>query len=254
MDVAVRRFEGTVALVTGGGSGIGRATCERLAAEGARVWVADRDQPAAERVAKTLPGGIARQTDVSDAEQVEQLVGEVVGTEERLDVLVNNAGITLGAAVWETAPERWARVLAVNLTGVFNGCRAALPHMIGRRRGAIVSTASDAGLVGWPGQAAYCASKAGIVGLTRSVAMDAAPYGVRVNCVCPAFTDTPLVEAWVREQPDPVAARAEVAAAQPVGRMGEPGEIAAAIAFLASEEASFITGVALPVDGGVTAR
>jgi NAD(P)-dependent dehydrogenase (short-subunit alcohol dehydrogenase family) len=254
MGTTVRRFEGAVALVTGGGSGIGRATCERLAAEGARVWVADVDQAAAERVAGELPCATARRVDVSDADRVEQLIREVIETDGRLDVLVNNAGITLGAPVWETTPQQWARVLAVNLTGVFNGCRSALRHMIGQRQGAIVSTASDAGLVGWPRQSAYCASKTGIVGLTRAVAMDAAPYGVRVNCVCPAFTNTPLVEAWVQAQPDPSKARAEVASGQPVGRMGEPEEIAAAIAFLASDEASFITGVALPVDGGVTAR
>jgi NAD(P)-dependent dehydrogenase (short-subunit alcohol dehydrogenase family) len=254
MDAAVRRFEGSVAVVTGGGSGIGRATCERLAAEGARVWVADLDQSAAERVADNLPCAAACRIDVSDADQVEQLVQKVIETDGRLDVLINNAGITLGAPVWETTPEQWARVLSVNLTGVFNGCRSALRRMVGQRHGAIVSTASDAGLVGWPGQSAYCATKTGIVGLTRAVAMDAAPYGVRVNCVCPAFTDTPLVEAWVQEQPDPSAARKEVASAQPAGRLGRPEEIAAAIAFLSSEESSFVTGVALPVDGGVTAR
>jgi NAD(P)-dependent dehydrogenase (short-subunit alcohol dehydrogenase family) len=254
MDPAVRRFESSVALVTGGGSGIGRATCERLAAEGARVWVADLDEAAAERVASELPCATARGVDVSDAGRVEQLIQEIIEADDRLDVLVNNAGVTLGAPAWETTPEQWAHVLAVNLTGVFNGCRSALRHMIGQRQGAIVSTASDAGLVGWPGQSAYCASKAGIVGLTRAVAMDAAPYGVRVNCVCPAFTDTPLVEAWVRAQPDPAAAREQVAAGQPVGRMGAPEEIAAAIVFLSSDESSFITGVALPVDGGVTAR
>jgi NAD(P)-dependent dehydrogenase (short-subunit alcohol dehydrogenase family) len=254
MGTALRRFEGSVALVTGGGSGIGRATCERLAAEGARVWVADLDEAAAERVAGSLPCAAGRGVDVADADQVEQLTQKVIEADGRLDVLVNNAGIALGAPVWETGPDQWARVLAVNLTGVFNGCRSALRHMIGQRQGAIVSTASDAGLVGWPGQSAYCASKAGIVGLTRAVAMDAAPYGVRVNCVCPAFTDTPLVEAWVRAQPDPSAAREEVESGQPVGRIGQPQEIAAAIAYLASDEASFVTGVALPVDGGVTAR
>jgi NAD(P)-dependent dehydrogenase (short-subunit alcohol dehydrogenase family) len=242
-----------VALVTGGGSGIGQAACERLAAEGATVWVADIDEPAAERVAAGLAGGTARRTDVSDADQVHELVSEIVRVHGRLDVLVNNAGITLGAPVWETGAADWDRLMAVNLTGVFHGCRAALTHMVARRQGAIVSTASDAGLVGWPGQSAYCASKAGIIGFTRAAAIDAAPFGVRVNCVCPAFTDTPLVSAWVQAQPDPDAARREVAAAQPIGRMGKPAEIAAAIAFLASAEAAFITGVALPVDGGVTA-
>jgi len=125
--------------------------------------------------------------------------------------------------------------------------------MIAAGRGAIVNTASDAGLVGWPGQSAYCASKGGVVLLTKSAAMDAAPYGVRVNCVCPGFTATPLVDAWIDEQDDPERARAEIEHGRPLGRMGRPEEIAAAIAYLASDEAAFVTGIALPIDGGGTA-
>jgi meso-butanediol dehydrogenase/(S,S)-butanediol dehydrogenase/diacetyl reductase len=248
-----RRFDDAVAVVTGGGSGIGRAVCERLAEEGARVWVADIDLAAAERVAASL-GAVPLQLDVSDAAAVAAAVDGIVEHAGRIDVVVNNAGITHDGSVWETTPADWARVLAVNLSGVFYGCRAALRHMIAARRGAVVNTASDAGLVGWPGQAAYCASKGGVVQLTRAAAMDAAPYGVRVNCVCPAFTDTPLTEAWIGLQPDAVEARANIAMEQPLGRIGTPEEIAAAIAYLASDEAAFVTGVALAVDGGVTAR
>jgi meso-butanediol dehydrogenase/(S,S)-butanediol dehydrogenase/diacetyl reductase len=248
------RFAGAVAVVTGGASGIGKAVCERLAAEGAEVWVADLDARAADRVAATLPKASAAGVDVADPEAVDAMVGEIVRSSGRIDVLVNNAGVVLDASVWETSPADWARVLAVNLSGAFYGCRAALPHMIAARRGAIVNTASDAGIVGWPRQAAYCASKGGVVQLTRAAALDAAPYGVRVNCVCPAFTDTPLVDAWVQAQADPDAARAAVAREQPLGRIGRPEEIAAAIAYLASDEAAFVTGAVLPVDGGVTAR
>jgi NAD(P)-dependent dehydrogenase (short-subunit alcohol dehydrogenase family) len=249
-----RRFDGAVAVVTGGASGIGEAVCERLAAEGAEVWVADLDPVAAERTASALPAARPVGVDVADPATVDAMVDAVICGSGRIDVLVNNAGVVLDASLWETSLDDWGHVLAVNLSGVFYGCRAALPHMIAARRGAIVNTASDAGLVGWPRQAAYCASKGGVVQLTRAAALDAAPYGVRVNCVCPAFTDTPLVDAWVLAQPDPAVAREAIAREQPLGRVGRPEEVAAAIAYLASDEAAFITGAALPVDGGVTAR
>ncbi|MFF8469414.1 SDR family NAD(P)-dependent oxidoreductase [Streptomyces griseus] len=251
------RFQDRVAVVTGGGSGIGRATAQRLAAEGARVWILDRDEDRAEPVAAELRAAghaaHARAIDVSDAVSVTDVVTGILDQESRLDVMVNNAGITLAGTVWETDPADWARVVAVNLGGVFNGIRAVFPAMM-KTGGAIVNTASDAGLVGWPGQAAYGASKSGVVGLTRSAAMDGAPFGIRVNAVCPGFTETPLVDAWLAAEDDPLAARRAAAAEQPLGRMAEPGEIAAAIAYLGSDEAAFVTGVALPVDGGVTAR
>jgi NAD(P)-dependent dehydrogenase (short-subunit alcohol dehydrogenase family) len=250
----VDRFAGRVVLVTGGGSGIGRATCERLAAEGATVWVVDADGGRAQSAADAIPGARCATLDVSDADGFGTLIDHVMGHDERVDVLVNNAGVTLAGSVWETDPVDWARVIAVNLGGAFNGSRAVFPAMIAAGRGAIVNTASDAGLVGWPGQAAYCASKGGVVALTRAAAMDGAPHGVRVNAVCPAFTNTPLVASWIAQQDDPDRARIEIAAQQPLGRVAEPAEIAAAIAFLASDEARFITGIALPVDGGVTAQ
>lgn len=253
-----RRFEGQVVLVTGGASGIGRAAAERFSAEGARVWILDHDLPEAQRVADVLraDGGFAEgaELDVTDPVAFDGVVGEILSRESRVDVLVNNAGVTLAASVWETDPVDWARVIGVNLTGVFNGMRAVFPSMIRARRGSVVNTASDAGLVGWPGQAAYCASKSGVLGLTRAAAMDGAAHGIRVNAVCPGFTRTPLVERWVAGLADPEAAMAEAAAEQPLGRMAEPWEIAAAIAFLGSDEAGFITGVSFPVDGGVTAR
>ncbi len=249
-----RRFQGQVALVTGGASGIGAATVDRLAAEGAAVWIADVDLDGAQARAARLPRAQARRIDVTDSAGVAAVVAEIVSATDRLDVVVANAGITLDDPVWRTSDEDLGRVVDVNLLGAFRCAREALRVMVERRTGAVVFTASDAGLVGWPGQAAYCASKGGVVALTRAAAMDAAPFGVRVNCVCPGFTATPLAQRWIEAAEDPEAAWAEVARTQPLGRMAEPAEVAAAIAFLASDESRFVTGVALPVDGGVTAR
>ena len=247
------RLQGKSALVTGGGSGIGLATCERLAAEGATVWVADINESAAESVASVLPGGHPLHLDVTQPEKVDAAVAGVVEQHGRLDVMVNNAGIALGATVWQTEIEEWRRIIDVNLSGVFYGMRAALRRMIPAGQGAVVNMASNAGLVGRPGQGAYCASKGGVVLLTKSAALDAAPHGVRVNCVCPGFTRTPLVEWWVESKGDPAAARRQVEQAQPIGRAGQPEEIAAAIAYLVSDDAAFVTGVAFPIDGGFSA-
>ncbi|MHB1570417.1 MAG: SDR family NAD(P)-dependent oxidoreductase [Solirubrobacteraceae bacterium] len=253
-DARLRRFERHVALVTGAASGIGAATARRLAAEGCDVQLADIDLAACEAVASELPQAAAHALDVRDPEAVEALVSAVLAKAEQLDVLVANAGVTLDAAIWDTAPADLDRVLDVNLRGAFFCAAAALRHMIARRRGSVVFTASDAALVGWRGQAAYCASKGALVALTRAAALDAAPYGVRVNCVCPAFTETPLVERWIADAEDRDAARRALAAAQPLGRIADPAEIAGVIAFIASDESRFVTGTAVAVDGGVSAR
>lgn len=243
-----------MALVTGAASGIGWATAERLAEEGATVWLTDlREDSLAERV-RVLPRARALRLDVTAIDEADAAVEHIIGTERALDVVVNCAGVAHGASVQDTAPSDWERVLRVNLTGTFNVTRAALRAMCARRAGAVVNVASDAGLVGMESQAAYCAAKGGVVHFTRACALDAAPYEVRVNCVCPCFIATPLMDAWVSSQPDPARALAECAALQPIGRIGQPREVAAAIAFLACDEARFITGVALPVDGGVTAQ
>lgn len=245
------RYAGKAALVTGGASGIGRATVLRLVAEGARVWIADRAAPAEHDTA--LAGMPFLSLDVTDEAGVQAAVDAVVAASGKLDLAVNAAGIATPGTVQETSWGDWDRVNEVNLTGTFMVTRAAMRAMKGRG-GAIVNIASDAGLVGQSGQAAYCASKGGVVQFTRAAALDGAGDGIRVNCVCPCFVETPLVSAWIAAQPDPAAARAAAEADQPIGRMGEPREIAAAVAYLGSAEAGFVSGIALAVDGGTTAR
>ena len=191
--------------------------------------------------------------DVTVPEEVDAAIDAVVRDGPGLDVVVNCVGATLGAAVQDTQSDDWERILRVNLTGAFNLTRAALRHMIVRRSGAIVHVASDAGLVGMPSQAAYCAAKGGLVHFTRACALDAAPHDVRINCVCPCFIATPLLDRMDCATAG-FGTLAECAREQPIGRIGQPGEVAAAIAFLASDEARFITGIALPVDGGVSAQ
>jgi NAD(P)-dependent dehydrogenase (short-subunit alcohol dehydrogenase family) len=252
--MTLRRFTDRVTVVVGGGSGIGAATARRLATEGAILRVADADLSAARGVVAGLHNAIALHVDVTDRPSVEVFAKSILSGGACVDVLVNCVGLPLPGSAGDTDPDNWDRVLSVNLTGTFNICRALLPSMLERGAGAIVNVASDAALVGMRGQAAYCAAKAGVAQFTRAAALDAAPRGVRVNCVCPCFTDTPLVRNWIGSAPDPAAALHEAMTAQPIGRMGRPEEIAAAIAFLCSDEANFITGAVLPVDGGVTAR
>lgn len=251
----MRRFEGKAVLVTGGASGIGKATAERLAAEGARVIVADRNAEGANAVAESIrrtQAGAASAIafDAMQASECYRLVDEAVAALGKLDVLCNIAGILHWGRTIEFEDEWWDRVLKVNLYAVFHLSKRALPHLLAAR-GNIVNMASAAGLAGVPYSPAYTASKHGVVGLTRAMAVEFADRGVRVNAICPGAVRTPLVVA------DPVPAWTERAKFAPLapktGKASQPEEIAAAVAWLASDEACNTTGAAVAIDGGQTA-
>lgn len=243
-----------VALVTGAGSGIGRATALELHARGLRVAAFDRDEAAVARLAGELgEGAIACAGDVTDAAAVEAAVARVIEEAGAIDVLANVAGIGSTQTVVDTPPEVWEAVFAVNVTGVYHTCRAVLPGMVARGSGAIVNAASVAGLIGLRERAAYCASKGAVIALTKAMAIDHVGDGVRVNCVCPGTVDTPWVGSLLDAAPDPVATRAALVARQPMGRLGRAEEIAKAIAYLASDDAAFVTGTELVIDGGLVA-
>lgn len=257
------RLEGRIAIITGGASGIGRATVERFVQEGARVIIADRLHENAERLAGELRnrGGdaLAVATDVADANAVTAMVQQTLDHFGPPTILFNNAGIDLGGTVTNTVPERWQRVIDVNLTSVYLCSRAVLPHMIAAGGGAIINTSSVQGLYGFPSYAAYATAKAGIIGLTRQMAVDYARHRVRVNAICPGAIDTPLNENSRRlEQrypthPDGPLPPEEHERPAPMG-IGRPEQIAGAALFLASDDASYVTGHALVVDGGMSAR
>lgn len=243
----------TIALVTGGGSGIGRAICQRFAAEGARVVAADRDLAGAEETTRLVAdaGGeaLAVLLDVADAESVAAAVARTEDVFGGVDLLVNNAAISDGDDVTRIDPATWDRNLAVVLRGPYLCCRAVLPGMIARRRGVILNIASVNGLTGL-GEEPYSAAKAGLINLTKNLAIKHGPDGVRANAIAPGTIRTPIWRDRLAEHPGVFD---DLAAWYPLGRVGEPAEVAAAAHFLASDEAAWITGVVLPVDGGLLA-
>lgn len=250
-------LKGKVALITGGGTGIGRACARLFAREGARVALAGRRRAPLDAAVKeiTAAGGeaLAVECDVMSRTHVEKAIRATVDKFGGLHCLVNNAGALLVGSVEQTSEEDWGRVIGTNLTGTFLVSRAALPEL--RRSGGstIVNIASVLGLVGLKDRAAYTASKSGVVGLTRAMAMDHAAEGIRVNCVCPALVETDMVRGLFEQLADPQAAVRSRLAMLPLGRLGKPEDVANMVLFLASEESSWLTGAALPLDGGLTA-
>lgn len=250
-------FMSAVAVVTGAASGIGRATAVRLAQEGYEVAMMDLDAAGLAQTQTQIQetGGRAHPfaVDLCDPLDVGAVTREIAVTVGAPQVLVNVAGIGVAATVLETSDEDWNRVLAVNLTGPFLTTRATLPLMLDRGSGVIVNIASVGGQVGLARRAAYCASKAGLVGLTRAIAVDHAREGIRCVAICPGTVETEWIGKILANAPDPVAAREAMAGRQLDGRMGSPEEVAAMVAFVAGPDGRFVNGAALVLDGGMTA-
>jgi len=250
-----QRLKDKVCLITGGGSGIGRATCELFAREGAKVVVADKLLSAARVVAALIgEAAIAIEVDVAQSASVRSMIDATIRDLGCLDVLINNAGYGIPGSVVETSEDDWDKLMAVNVNGVFFGCKYAIPVMKQQGGGVIVNTASIVANVGIRNRAAYCASKGAVAALTRAMALDHVNDNIRVNCVAPGTVDSPYFEDIIRKSERPQELRRELEARQAMNRLGRPEEIANAFLFLASDESSFSTGSMLIVDGGMTAQ
>ena len=248
------RLKDKVAIITGGGSGIGRATCLLFAREGAKVVVADYIAEGGNETVRQISaaGGQAVfvQADVSKSADVQNMIGAAVRNYGRVDIFFNNAGIEgPSTKLANLKEEDWDRVIAIDLTSVYLGMKYVIPEMIKQGGGVILSTASVAGLVGFQGSGAYAAAKAGVINLTRLAALEYADKNIRVNCICPGVIETPMVERVLGGRP-----RERVVRSEPIGRLGRPEDIANAALFLASDESSFATGAPFIIDGGYVAR
>ncbi|HIC00580.1 TPA: glucose 1-dehydrogenase [Candidatus Poribacteria bacterium] len=247
------RISDKVAIITGAASGIGRTTAILFAKEGGKVVVADQNEAGGDETVDLIrtDGGqaIFTRVNVTSATDIQGMVKTTIDTYGKLNILVNNAGIAIRLPVVDLPEEDWDRSIDVNLKGIYLGSKYAIPEMIKNDGGAIVNIASIYGLVGGRTRAAYAASKGGVVNLTRSIALDYALYKIRVNCICPGFVNTPLLQNILKTQEEYQA----LADLHPIGRLGEMLEIAHGVLYLASDESSFVTGIALPIDGGYTA-
>jgi NAD(P)-dependent dehydrogenase (short-subunit alcohol dehydrogenase family) len=252
------RLESKVALVTGAGSGIGQATALLFAAEGAKVVVVDVDSVRAEETAKKIKarGGeaLALQVDATKSSQVETAVARAVSVYGRLDILFNNVGIVLIRELVDTTEDEWDTMLKTNLKSAFLFSKFGIPHMRKHGGGAIVNTGSELGLVGCPSYTAYCASKGGVVLLTKALALECSKWNIRVNCICPGATKTRMLDSEIAHYADKESITKSIIQNVPLGRIANPDEIARAVLYLASDESSYTTGAVLSVDGGTTAK
>jgi NAD(P)-dependent dehydrogenase (short-subunit alcohol dehydrogenase family) len=250
------RLKNKVAIITGAGSGIGRATAKLFAREGAKIVVADIAADAGAATVDTIAasGGEAMLAcvDVTDSADAKRMVDAAVDTYGGLDVLYNNAGVVIAGSVTDSDEEGWDSTFNVNIKGVMLGCKYGIPEIAKRGGGAVINTSSINGLVASVAIASYAASKGAVLMLTKQMALDYAPQNVRVNCVCPSDVNTPMIRDFINSTPDPAETEARLLRRVPLGRLAEPEDIARAVLFLASDDAAFVTGVALPVDGGVT--
>jgi meso-butanediol dehydrogenase/(S,S)-butanediol dehydrogenase/diacetyl reductase len=252
------RLADKVTIVTGAGSGIGYETAKLFAQEGAYVVVADRDGPAAERAAKEIKthGGRAEAAtvDVTISADVKAMIEDVAQRQQRVNVLVNNAGFGFAGTVLDTTEAQWDALMAVNVKGVMFGCKYVIPIMERQGGGSIVNTASAVAQVGITNRAAYCASKGAVAALTRAMALDHVGANIRINCVAPGTIESPYFDVMLKKAPDPIGMRRSLEMRQAMNRLGKPIEIARAILYLASDESSFCTGSCLFADGGWTAQ
>jgi meso-butanediol dehydrogenase / (S,S)-butanediol dehydrogenase / diacetyl reductase len=246
------RLKDRVAVITGAGRGIGRASAIEFAREGARVVVADIDRAAANETVEQIgeDGGITVPTDVSSAEAVKELVAATLARFSRVDVLFNNAAIQINKTIEDTSAEEWNRQIAVNLGGVFLCSKFFIPHLR-KTKGTIINMSSVNGFFVEPACAGYCATKAAIIALTKAMAIDHGKDGIRVNCICPGYIDAGLAAAYFEAQPDPQAARANAGKLHALGRIGQAADVGRVAVFLASTDAAFMTGSAVVVDGGL---
>jgi meso-butanediol dehydrogenase/(S,S)-butanediol dehydrogenase/diacetyl reductase len=250
------KLENKVAIITGAGSGIGQATAILFAQEGAKVVVADYapegGRATVEEINKNGGEAIFVETDVSKVADVERMVQATIDAYGRIDVLFNNAAVTIPATVVDTTDEVWNRTMDIDLKSIYLACKFAIPHMV-QDGGSIINTASMCGLVASKSQAPYSAAKGGVVALTRQMAIDYAANNIRVNGIAPSEVRTPMFLGFINRSPDPEQKMRELMARIPLGRVAEPVELARAALFLACDDSSYITGVTLPVDGGLTA-
>ncbi len=252
------RLRNKVAIITGAGSGIGRTTALLFSEEGAQVAIVEIDEERGQDTVDMIRGkgeeALLVPTDITDSSQIKSMVNKVIETYGKMNILVNNAGLYLQGDAISTNEKQWDKIMMVNLRAAFLCCKYCIPQMIESKGGVVINVSSEAGIVAIKNQVAYNTSKAGLISLTKSIALDFASQNIRANCVCPGTTQTPLVASVLAKQADPERARREVEKVRPANRLGKPEEIAYGILYLASDESSYATGAVLSIDGGYTVQ